>query len=942
MKKLLLSCLALATGVASFAYDVEINGIFYNLNNTNLTATVTYNGTAYNNGTFIGNVSGNTYTGEIKIPDSVTYDTKTYNVTSIGDYAFMDCLGIISISIPQSVTSIGDYPFPLRYTFTLILEGKTPPIIENQISFLDDGPIIVPDEAYNTYCTEWSNKISLSRIVPLSKKEKIEQSVNITASDNTSALLTAVGEESVKYIRRLKITGSINSYDFMVMNNKMTNLRYLDLSKARVVANPYEFYSGVCTANDVWPRYAFYQKTTLREVLLPESVHSIGSYAFSDCENLKSVFIGNSVRTIGNYAFYNSGLDSVSIPNSVISIGESVFRDCSWLSEVTIGNGVTSIGYGTFYNSSLSSITIPNNVNSIGSYAFYNCYRLKSVSIGNSVTSIGNNAFERCNNFKILNIPSSVLTIGSNAFSSCYLDTIYTYTIEPTSINQETFSCYETAVLAVPEQSYYNYYWDTQWSQFTEIVEFNEPYDNFYLKGDYTSDDNTGRIDGNPDVTQYENSGYIVEGNEMQSTGDLEIKHDGTHGGSVIANNNLSADSLRFCINITANKWYFFSFPFDVNLRKCITYPGNFVFRYYDGDERAQYGHGGWKNVEGHHLHAGHGYIFQGDQSGKLILSWKDIIFKGENKRDTLHQHQSNNSCDKSWNFVGNPHCSYYGIKDMNYNAPITVWNGSTYVAYNPTDDDYYLHPFQAFFVQCPEDVEGIDFDKEHRKTKNGSEKAKAQKLTMSRMATQIDVERQLVNLTISNDSLSDRTRIVFNNQKSMDYEMECDAAKFISTEAPQIYSLDTKDVKYAINERPLSAGTVDLGYSVSQAGVYKIAAPRMDCEVELEDKESGAEFNLTLGDYEFTSEAGTFENRFVLRIVNAVTKVETTFAEAGVKVLSTPEGILIEGAEQNDVRIYDVRGQLLQTVDTSDLIRLPKAIYIVRVGQQSTKVVVK
>ena len=148
--------------------------------------------------------------------------------------------------------------------------------------------------------------------------------------------------------------------------------------------------------------------------------------------------------------------------------------------------------------------------------------------------------------------------------------------------------------------------------------------------------------------------------------------------------------------------------------------------------------------------------------------------------------------------------------------------------------------------------------------------------------------------------------------------------------------------MKYAINERPLSAGTVDLGYSVSQAGVYKIAAPRMDCEVELEDKESGAEFNLTLGDYEFTSEAGTFENRFVLRIVNAVTKVETTFAEAGVKVLSTPEGILIEGAEQNDVRIYDVRGQLLQTVDTSDLIRLPKAIYIVRVGQQSTKVVVK
>ena len=74
------------------AYDVYIDGIYYNINKTDKTASVTY---YYK------------YTGRVVIPESFTYDNVTYSVTSIGYYAFTNCSDLNYVSIPNSVTSIG-------------------------------------------------------------------------------------------------------------------------------------------------------------------------------------------------------------------------------------------------------------------------------------------------------------------------------------------------------------------------------------------------------------------------------------------------------------------------------------------------------------------------------------------------------------------------------------------------------------------------------------------------------------------------------------------------------------------------------------------------------------------------------------------------------------------------------------------------------------------
>ena len=189
--------------------------------------------------------------------------------------------------------------------------------------------------------------------------------------------------------------------------------------------------------NGVLKKYT--EEKGVREVVIPDSVTSIGESAFYKCSSLTSVTIPDSVTSIGDSAFsLCSSLTTVTIPDSVTSIGDSAFRGCTGLADdkgfVIIRNVLYS------YHGNDSEVIIPDSVTSIGYEAFWHCSNLTSANIPDNVMSIGESAFEGCTSLTSVTIPDSVTSIGDRAFSECeklHQLAIFGYVIDAAQWNWE-------------------------------------------------------------------------------------------------------------------------------------------------------------------------------------------------------------------------------------------------------------------------------------------------------------------------------------------------------------------------------------------------------------------------------------------------------------------------------------------------------------------------
>lgn len=354
---------------------------------------------------------------------------------------------------------------------------------------------------------------------------EVSITVNLSAVNRLSYLLTSTEKTTVT---NLTITGIMDARDMKCIRDELTKLTYLNISDVEIKA--YTGTQGTSPISNVYlanqiPDWALSSKSSLKTLILPNSVTCIGMLAFSGCVNLSSLTMGNSVTaisgnafercssmqtiiipnsviSIGGYAFKScTGLNSLNIPNSVINIGESAFESCTGLTSVIFGNSVATIGkYAFLYCSNLTSITIPNSVisigegsfgactnlvyftignhvTSIGVSAFYNCINLKNITIPNSVKSIGSSAFHNCKTLTSLSIPSSVTSIGEAAFTNCSgLTSIYAYPIDPINL-KSTIDIFgnvnkrTTCSLFVPSGSISAYRNAFQWQDFTNIIE---------------------------------------------------------------------------------------------------------------------------------------------------------------------------------------------------------------------------------------------------------------------------------------------------------------------------------------------------------------------------------------------------------------------------------------------------------------------------------------
>ena len=455
----------------------------------------------------------------------------------------------------------------------------------------------------------------------------------------------------------------------------------------------------------------------------------------------------------------------------------------------------------------------------------------------------------------------------------------------------------------VPSFAVVNYKLDTYWKQFGSIIEGDDV--DYWMITSPLMLTNNRRMQGKPDIDLYFGGQLTVGGSAPMPTGQFNYYVNESNPGRLLNTcDALTADNAATKFAVEANRWYFFTPLYDVNIADIeVSNGASYVFRYYDAQNRAANGaSGSWKNVDTDKLLGGQGYIFHCNTACEITFpadaTGRAKLFATGDVTRTLTVNEAESTANRSWNYVGNPYPAYYDIYYMDFTAPITVWNGSTYKAYSIADDEFALRPMQSFFVQKPDAVDNIIFHKEGRQLSSDINHLNAAKPNAPARNA-----RHLFNIQIQNDEQhADETRVVINSQASMGYEVECDAAKFMSFEpqVPQLYTFDAEGNTYAINERPMDNGQVRLAYYAGQAGNFTIKALRADGGVSLYDSETDTTVDLTTEDYTFESDATGCVNtsRFTL-----------TFTVGD----TTPTDINAAAVECDEIpshQIYDLQGR--------------------------------
>ena len=319
------------------------------------------------------------------------------SVTSIGDFAFYNCDGLASITIPSSVTSIGDYVF----SDCTGLEKIN--VESGNAVYSSAGNCLIKTESKTLILGCKNSAIPNDGSVT---------SIDRFAFENCLGLKSVIVPSSVTDIHDTAFDGC-------------TGLESITVNSGNTVYSS----AGNCLI-------ATKSKTLIlgcKKSIIPSngSVTSIGKYAFEDCFGLISIVIPSSVTSIGDYAFWNcTGLKSVTIQQGVVSIGMNAFNHCTELTSITLPSSVTSVERGAFgsctglkfitvesgnivYSSAGNCLVeigpktlvlgcensvIPNDgsVTSIEDFAFRDCIGLTSIFIPLSVTSVGEWVFEGC------------------------------------------------------------------------------------------------------------------------------------------------------------------------------------------------------------------------------------------------------------------------------------------------------------------------------------------------------------------------------------------------------------------------------------------------------------------------------------------------------------------------------------------------------------------
>ena len=807
-------------------------------------------------------------------------------------------------------------------------------------------------------------------IEAISKMEKMVIRLSYTYLDIAVTIPGAMGDsilckvENFVDVKSIKISGTLNDADLNTIQSRLSQLREIDMTDVKMTILPNRFFyqrslleivklpSELTTIDE----YAFYQCYGLNHIDFPATLTTINRYGFSECDNLLEVILPEGFTSLGEGAFYSCDNNKhIKLPSTLNSISSYAFYYNLNLRNVEFAEGLTHIYNNAFRECyALNNLKYPSTLYYIGGSAFAYNRSLASIEYNEGLYQIDDNAFYDCDALTEVTLPSSLVLANASPFDYCdNLRKVTCLSIEPPYMtDQIPYGLgMEGRELYVPALSINVYKQTTGWDKFPTIKPIDYLPENIAVRTElHLTLPESIPADYKPNVEllhawdpQY--GCLTVNGAGTLSMSSFKMMYDpnlqynnynrNLNYCSLVNNSHLRADQVTIDVYPRNDRWTFLTMPFDVQMSDIETFcdgTTNWVVRKYDGQKRAN----GettetWVKLSSDDvLKTGEGYIIQSsryignnwqDYSGirmhAINNANKNSIFTTTDVTVTLNEYESEFAHNRSWNLIGNPYPCYYDTRFMDFEAPITVWNmrNNTYEAYSPTDDSYILCPGEAFFVQRPIDKANIVFSKDGRQTNRDVRAIETSARANAHRASAANAPRTIVNLSLSDNTNTDRTRIVLNSNATLQYEMDKDASKFMSTDAmvPQIYT-SFEGVNYAINERPLADEAVSLGVRIGAEGLYTITLAN-DVEgfnVVLEDKALNKNIVLNGGNgYTFSAGAGTYTSRFKIHFNNGTTGIESIpnnvkensgvyYSIEGVKIATpTKKGIYIQNGKK-------------------------------------------
>ena len=479
MKRLLLTLMLVVAVQATMSaadYDFKVGDVYYRILSDSTVAVscrVAYYGT---------------YSGDIVVPETVTYEGVDYTVTAVTNFAFYDSYSLTSVQLPNTIKSLGMSSFLRCVNLTSIeIPNSVERIMTSAFSKCSGlTSIYIPSSVTRIEGNVFNECPNLSSIVVAEDNPKYDSRENCNAVIETASNLMIIG------CKNTVIPASVTSFGSWVF-------------AGTTGFTSFEIPFGTTSV----PSYMLAWCTNLTSVVIPNTVTYIGYDAFRNCTSLAHIDLPNSVTYIDIGAFSSmSSLESLEIPSNVYYIGEGFLTSSGALTSLSVAadneyydsredcnaiiltsenkivagcrntvfpSSVTSIAYAAFCGClGMTNIDIPNTITSIGEHAFNACHDLEYATLPDSLTVIDECLFYNCENLKSITIPVLVTDVGDNAFRLDYsLKKVVCLPTTPPTLTRYTFyECCSSATLFVPLESVEAYQADELWGKFSRIVPF--------------------------------------------------------------------------------------------------------------------------------------------------------------------------------------------------------------------------------------------------------------------------------------------------------------------------------------------------------------------------------------------------------------------------------------------------------------------------------------